>query len=330
MSGRVVHPVSNGGGVARASGLRRPRFSLDPVYQGALAASAGAVFLVVALIVYEVARGSALSMSTLGWGFLVQTDWDPVQNHYGVLPYVYGTVVSSLLALVLAVPLGVGSAVFLAELASRRVGSIVSFVMELLAAIPSIVYGIWGFFVLAPWLRTVLEPWLIANWGAIPLFQGTPFGIGMLNAGIVLAIMILPTIVSISREVLLATPRTLREASLALGATRVEAIGVAVDAAKPGILGAVILALGRALGETMAVTMVIGNTNRISASLIDPAATMSSVIANEFAEATSELDLSALIQIALVLFAVTILVNALARALVYFTTGGRRDVGAAA
>jgi phosphate transport system permease protein len=312
-----------------AAPVRVRRFSLDPFYKAALAAAATAVFLVVALIVYEVARGSSLSIRTIGWSFLVQSEWDPVANHYGVLPYVYGTLVSSVLALALAVPLGIGSAVFLAELASRRIGSAVSYVMELLAAIPSIVYGIWGFFVLAPWLRSALEPWLIAHAGFLPLFRGTPFGIGMLNAGIVLAIMILPTIVSISREVLLATPRTLREASLALGATKAEAIGVALDAAKPGILGAVVLALGRALGETMAVTMVIGNTNKISASLLDPAATMSSVIANEFAEATGDLYLSALIQIALVLFAVTIVVNALARALVWFTTGGRRDVGAA-
>jgi len=227
------------------------------------------------------------------------------------------------------VPLGIGSAIFLAELAKGRAAATVSFVMELLAAIPSIVYGIWGFFVLAPFLRTLLEPWLIANFGYLPLFRGQPFGIGMLNAGIVLAIMIVPTIVSISREVLLAIPRSLREASLALGATRAEAIGITLDAAKPGILGSIVLALGRALGETMAVTMVIGNTNRISASIIDPAATMASVIANEFTEATGALYLSALIQIALVLFAVTIVVNALARALVWLTTGGRRDISAA-
>jgi len=227
------------------------------------------------------------------------------------------------------VPLGLGSAVFLAELAKGRTAAIVSFVMELLAAIPSIVYGIWGFFVLAPFLRTTLEPWLIANFGYLPLFRGVPFGIGMLNAGIVLAIMIIPTIVSISREVLLAIPRSLREASLALGATRAEALGVTLDAAKPGILGSIVLALGRALGETMAVTMVIGNTNRISASLLDPSATMASVIANEFTEATGALYLSALIQIALVLFAVTIVVNALARSLVWLTTGGRRDVAGA-
>jgi phosphate transport system permease protein len=302
---------------------------VDGLYKGALAAAAAVVFLIVALIVIEITHGSLLSIRTLGWGFLVQTQWDPVADHYGALPYLYGTLVSSILALVLAVPLGIGSAVFLAELAKGRAAATVSFVMELLAAIPSIVYGIWGFFVLAPFLRTLLEPWLIANFGFLPLFRGTPFGIGMLNAGIVLAIMIVPTIVSISREVLLAIPRSLREASLALGATRAEAIGITLDAAKPGILGSVVLALGRALGETMAVTMVIGNTNRISASIIDPAATMASVIANEFTEATGTLYLSALIQIALVLFAVTIVVNALARGLVWLTTGGRRDISAA-
>jgi phosphate transport system permease protein len=305
-------------------------FSLDHVYRGLITAAAGVVFLVVALIVYEVVRGALPSIRTIGWGFLVRTDWDPVANRFGALPYVYGTLVSSFLALLLAVPVGIGSAVFLAELAGRRLSAIASFVMELLAAIPSIVFGIWGLFVLAPFLRTTLEPWLIQNFGYLPLFRGYPFGIGMLNAGIVLSIMILPTIVSISREVLLATPRTLREASLALGATRAESIGVTLDAARPGILGAVILALGRALGETMAVTMVIGNTNRISLSLLDPGATMASIIANEFTEATTDLYLSALIQIALVLFVVTLLVNALARGLVYWTTGGRRDVAGAA
>ena len=308
---------------------RRRGPTVDGVYKGALAAAAAVVFLIVALIVIEITHGSLLSIRTLGWGFLVQTQWDPVADHYGALPYLYGTLVSSILALVLAVPLGIGSAVFLAELAKGKAAATVSFVMELLAAIPSIVYGIWGFFVLAPFLRTLLEPWLIANFGFLPLFRGAPFGIGMLNAGIVLAIMIVPTIVSISREVLLAIPRSLREASLALGATRAEAIGITLDAAKPGILGSIVLALGRALGETMAVTMVIGNTNRISASIIDPAATMASVIANEFTEATGALYLSALIQIALVLFAVTIVVNALARGLVWLTTGGRRDISAA-
>jgi len=309
----------------RGRGLRA-----DDLYRGLLMGAAGVVFFIVLLIAFEAAHGAALSMKSIGWGFLLGTEWDPVADHYGALPYVIGTLATSALALFLAMPLGIGSAVYLAELSSRRLGEVVSFVMELLAAIPSIVFGIWGFFILAPFLRTAVEPWIIQNFGFIPLFRGVPFGIGILNAGIILAIMIVPTIVSISREVLLATPRSLREASLALGATQAESIAVALDAAKPGILGAVILALGRALGETMAVTMVIGNTNRIPTSILDPGATMASVIANEFTEATSPLYISALVQIALVLFGVTIIVNAVARLLVYWATGGRRDVSGAA
>jgi phosphate transport system permease protein len=305
--------------------LQSRRFPADGIYRGLLLAAATSVFLVVALIVFEAARGAGLSIRTFGLGFLTDTDWDPVANRYGALPYIYGTIVTSAIALILAIPIGIGSAVYLAELAHRRIGSAISFVMELLAAIPSIVYGIWGFFVLAPWLRTTLEPWLIQHFGFLPLFRGAPFGIGILNAGIILAIMIVPTIISISREVLLATPQSLREASLALGATRAEAIGVTLGAARPGILGSIILALGRALGETMAVTMVIGNTNRITGSILDPGATMASVIANEFTEATETLYISALIEIALVLFAVTIVVNAIARVLVHWATGGKRE-----
>ena len=316
----------------RAGALKAHRGFLraDDLYRGLLTGAAGVVFLIVLLIAYESATGAALSMKSLGWRFLIGTEWDPVADHYGALPYVIGTLTTSMVALLLATPLGIGSAVFLAELSTRRMGETVSFVMELLAAIPSIVYGVWGFFVLAPFLRTTIEPWLIQHVGFLPLFRGVPFGIGILNASIILAIMIVPTVVSISREVLLVTPRSLREASLALGATRTESIMVALDAAKPGILGAVILALGRALGETMAVTMVIGNTNRIPHSLLDPGASMASVIANEFTEATSPLYISALIQIALVLFGVTIIVNALARLLVFWTTGGRRDASGAA
>jgi phosphate transport system permease protein len=323
----------------QAMGVPRParprastrRWALaDDAYRGLLSVFALFVFVVAALIVYESARGSALSIRTFGWRFLGSTQWDPVAGKFGALPYVYGTSVSSAIAMVLAVPLGIGAAIFLAELAPRRVGDAVAFVVELLASIPSIVYGIWGLFVLAPFLRSAVEPWLIGHLGFLPFFQGFPFGIGMLNAGIVLAVMVLPTVVSISREILLATPRTLREAALALGSTRAEAIAVVVDAARPGILGAVILALGRALGETMAVTMVIGNTNRISASLLAPGATMASVIANEFTEATGELYLSALVEIALVLFVLTLLVNAMARVLVHWATGGRRDVAGAA
>jgi phosphate transport system permease protein len=246
-----------------------------------------------------------------------------VAERFGALPYVAGTLLSSLLALALALPPCLGAAVYMSELASPRFGDAMAFFTELLAAVPSIVFGLWGLFVLAPWLRVGIEPWLVAHLGFLPLFRGFPFGIGMLNAVVVLAVMIAPTIISISREVLLATPATLREAALALGATRSEAIGVALVAARPGIVGAVILALGRALGETMAVTMVIGNTNVMSWSLLAPGATMSSVIANEFAEATGKLHASALIEIALVLFTLTVLVNALARLLVYWATGRR-------
>lgn len=307
--------------------LRSSRpITFDAVYRGVLFAAATCVFLVVALIVYETAKGAEMSIRAFGWSFLTSTEWDPVAGRFGALPYIYGTLVTSAIALLLAIPIGIGSAIFLAELAHRHLGSVVSFVMELLAAIPSIVYGIWGFFVLAPFLRVYIEPWLIQNFGYLPLFSGAPFGIGILNAGIILAIMVIPTIISISREVLIATPRSFREASLALGATRSEAIGVVLDAARPGILGSIILALGRALGETMAVTMVIGNTNRITGSILSPGATMASIIANEFTEATEALYLSALIEIALVLFAITIVVNALARILVRWTTGGRREI----
>jgi phosphate transport system permease protein len=302
----------------------------DTAYHRLLQALALTVFVVVALIAWETVQGALPALRAYGWRFLVSTQWDPVKERFGAVPYLYGTAMSSALALLLAIPLGLGTAVYLVELAPRRLGSIVAFVVELLASIPSIVYGLWGLFVLAPTLRSVFEPWLIKHLGFLPLFQGFPFGIGMLNAGIVLAVMVVPTIVSISREILLSMPRALREAALALGATRAEAIAVTLDAARPGILGAVILALGRALGETMAVTMVIGNTNRVSLSLLAPSATMASVIANEFTEATSKLHLSALIEIALVLLAVTMLVNAVARVLVIWSTGGRRDVAGAA
>jgi len=302
----------------------------DGLYRGALGTLASVVLAVVALIVWESARGAIPSIQAFGLRFITTTTWDPVAEKFGALPYLYGTVVSSALALLLALPVGLGAAVWLSEVAPPRLGSPIAFLVELLASIPSIVFGIWGLFVLAPWLRRGVEPWLVHHLGFLPLFQGFPFGIGMLNAGIVLAIMILPTIVSISREVLLATPARLREAALALGSTRSEAIAVTVEAARPGILGAVILALGRALGETMAVTMVIGNTNRISASLLAPGATMSSVIANEFTEATGRLYLASLIEIALLLFVLTVIVNALARLLLRWAGGGNAHVARAA
>ena len=294
--------------------MKAARITADGLYRAALGGAAALVFVVVALIVFEAARGAGLSIRTFGFGFLTSTAWDPVSEKFGALPYIYGTVVSSALALILAVPLGIGSAVYLAEIAPRRVGAVVSFVIELLAAIPSIVYGVWGFFVLAPWLRTAIEPWLISHLGFLPLFRGYPFGIGMLNAAIVLSIMVLPTIVSISREVLLATPRSLREAALALGATPAEAIGVALGAARPGILGAVILALGRALGETMAVAMVLATTPTTTLNVIGTASppTIAANIALNYKEATPERQ-SLLIATGLVLFVVTFLVNFAAR-----------------
>jgi phosphate transport system permease protein len=324
--------ASTPGAAARPAGDARARGTAwaDRFCHGLLATLAALVLAIAALILYETARGSGPSIAAFGLRFLVGTEWDPVAEHFGALPYLFGTVVSSALALVIALPLSIGTAVFLAELAPPRVGEAVAFLVELLAAIPSIVYGIWGVFVLAPWLRSALEPWLIQHLGFLPLFQGFPFGIGMLNAGIVLAVMVSPTIISLSRQILLALPGSLREAALAMGATRAEAIGVMLDGARPGILGAAILGLGRALGETMAVTMVIGNTNRISASLLAPGATMASVIANEFTEATGRLYLSALTEIALVLFALTVVVNACARLLVYSATGARRDIAGAA
>jgi phosphate transport system permease protein len=308
----------------------KKRFPADALYAGLVGSAAACVLAVAGLILFETLQGSVPALRGIGLRFLLGSDWDPVAERFGALPYIYGTLVTSGFALLLALPAGLASAVYLSEIAGHRLGTAISFVMELLAAIPSIVYGVWGFFLLAPVLRQYLEPWLIAHLGFLPLFRGFPFGIGILNAGIVLAIMIVPTIISISREVLLATPRSLREAAFALGATKAEAIAVAVDAARPGILGATILALGRALGETMAVTMVIGNTNQITGSLLSPGATMASVIANEFTEATGKLYLSALIEIALVLFVVTFIVNALARGLVHWATGARREAAAAA
>jgi len=313
----VVTPWS----AAAPRGARRAVVRADDLYRALLRSLGFLVLAVIALIVWECVRGAGPAMHAFGPRFLVGTEWDPIADHYGALPYLYGTLVTSLLAMLMAVPVGVGAAAFLAELAPPLVGGVVSFVIELLASIPSIVYGIWGAFVLAPWLRVVVEPWLIAHLGFLPLFQGFPFGLGILNAGIVLAIMVVPTVTAVSREILQTMPRALPEAALALGATRAEALAVTLDAARPGILGAVILALGRALGETMAVTMVIGNTNRITASLLSPGATMASVIANEFTEATGKLYLSALIEIALVLFALTILLNVAARWLVWRTAG---------
>jgi len=278
---------------------------------------------IVGLIVFELVDQSWQSIHTFGWGFFTGTDWDPVAGEFGALPFIYGTVVSSLVALVIAVPLAVGTAVFTTEMCPKPLRGPISFLTELLAAIPSVVYGLWAIFVLAPINRTYIEPFLKKYFHWTGLFSGPPFGIGMLAAGIILAIMIVPIISSITREVLVAVPQNQREAALALGATRWEMIRMSVlRNARAGIVGAVILGLGRALGETMAVTMVIGNTPQIAKSLFAPAYTMASVMANEFTEATDNLYLSALVHIALGLFLVTIVVNALARLLVWTVTRG--------
>jgi len=296
----------------------------DYIFSGAMWFSGLSLLIIVGLIVFELVLQSRLSIHAFGWGFFKGTNWDPVSGDFGALPFIYGTLVSSLVALVIAIPLSVGVAVFITEMCPKPLRGVISFLTELLAAIPSVVYGLWAIFVLAPLLRAHVQPWLAEYFGWTTVFSGPPLGIGMLAAGIILAIMIVPIIASISREVLTAVPQQQREAVLALGATRWEMIRVGVlRNARTGIVGAIILGLGRALGETMTVTMVIGNTPQIAKSLFAPGYTMASVIANEFTEATGDLYLSALIEIGLGLFLVTIVVNILAGLLVWSVTRGQ-------
>jgi phosphate transport system permease protein len=270
--------------------------------------------------------GAALpALREFGLSFVASSEWDPVQGRFGALPFIAGTVISSLLALLIAVPLAVGLAIFLTELAPRWLAAPVAFATELLAAIPSVVYGLWGIFVMVPWLRErVQRPVADALGDRIGLFAGPAYGSSVLAGGVILAIMVVPFVSAVSREVLAAVPRAQREAALALGATRWEMTWqVALPFAAPGIIGAIILGLGRALGETMAITMVIGNRPEVPGSLFEPAYTMASVLANEFAEASGDLYLAALMEIALLLFGITILVNSLARFLVW-RVGRRR------
>jgi len=272
-------------------------------------------------IAYQLWRNSSLSRHAFGWSFLTKQIWDPVAENFGALPFVFGTLVSSAIALIISVPLGVGVAIFLSELAPRKVSDVCSFLIELLAAIPSVVYGLIGVFVLVPVMREHIQPFLIKTLGFLPLFRGPAYGVGMLTAGIVLAIMIVPFITTISREIFMSVPAPLKESAMALGATHWEVVRLAVlPYARSGIAGSVFLALGRALGETMAVTMVIGNRPEIAASLLAPGYTMAAVLANEFTEATSDLYVHTLIQIGLVLFAITILVNAIGRLILYKMT----------
>jgi phosphate transport system permease protein len=296
----------------------------DRVFQSAMTACGLAVLGVLVLIVYELISGSSLSWHAFGFKFFGASDWDPVNVLFGALPFIFGTLVSSLLALIIAVPLSVGVAVFTTEMCPKPLRGPLSFFVELLAAIPSVIYGLWAFFVLVPLLSGYVEPFLAKTLGWTGLVSGPPLGMGILAAGIILAIMIIPIISSITREVLMVVPQHQREGVLALGATRWEMIRVGVlRNARAGIVGGIILGLGRALGETIAVTMVIGNTPEIAKSLFAPGYTMASVLANQFSEATGDVYLSALVEIGLALFAVTIIVNALAQLLVWTVTRGQ-------
>jgi phosphate transport system permease protein len=275
--------------------------------------AAASILLVTTLLVFELYINSNLSRAKFGWSFLTTSTWDPVADQFGALPFIYGTAVTSCLALLIGIPLGVGAAIFLAELAPPKISDALTFLIELLAAVPSVIYGLLGIFVLVPILRLV-EPYLRAALGWTPLFSGPFYGVSLFSAGVVLSVMIIPFIISISREVILAVPGDQREGALALGATSWETVwDVVVPYAKKGIIGSIFLALARSLGETMAVTMVIGNDPKIKASLFAPGYSIAAVIANEFTEATGKLYTSALIELGLVLFALTIVINGLAR-----------------
>ncbi|HEU4641472.1 MAG TPA: phosphate ABC transporter permease subunit PstC [Gemmatimonadaceae bacterium] len=297
----------------------------DRVYHAAITFFAACVPLLVALLAWEIAAAGWPTFRHAGLSFLTSSEWDPVNARFGAAPAIYGTLVSSAIALLIATPLALGISVYLSEFAPRWLRQPLGFLVDLLAAIPSVVYGLWGIFVLVPVLRSPVMPFLrdTLGLGHTPLFSGPAYGPSMLAAGVILAIMVLPYISSVAREVLLAVPRSQREAALALGATRWEAIwGAVLPYARSGIVGGVILGLGRALGETMAVTMVIGNRQEIAASLFAPGYTMASLIANEFSEASSDAHLSALMAVGFTLFVITIVVNAIARWLVWRVSRG--------
>ncbi|HYE14218.1 MAG TPA: phosphate ABC transporter permease subunit PstC [Pyrinomonadaceae bacterium] len=329
----AASPTAGHGARSRAWDWRRalsPTGNLgDAIFRGLLSCCALLIVAVVVAMFVEIGSNARLSIDEFGLSFLTGRDWDPIRGEFGALPFVYGTVVSSLLGLLIAVPFSLGVAVFLVEQAPRRLARPIAFMVELLAAIPSVVYGLWGIFVLAPFMREHVGPPLQKWLGWLPLFQGTVTGVGLLTGGVILAIMVTPIITAVVRDVLAAVPVSQREAALALGATKWETTRVVLANGGPGIAGAVILGLGRAVGETMAVTMVIGNRPEISASLFEPSYTIASVIANEFTEATGDLYLSALVELGLVLFLVTFVINGAARLLVWSVTRGTSGVGRA-
>ena len=289
---------------------------------------AATVVLVTILLVFELWHGSVLPRHKFGFHFFATSTWDPNEGDFGALPFIYGTLVTAFVSLALAVPLGIGAAIFLAELAPQKISDTLQFFIDLLAAVPSVIYGLLGVFIIVPLMREYIQPFLKSTMGFLPLFQGPAYGVGFFTAGIVLAIMVIPYIVSVSREVLLSVPRDQREAALALGSTRWESTWkVVVPFARTGIMGSIFLALARALGETMAVTMVIGNTPTISASLFSPGYSIAAVIANEFSEATGDLYLQSLIELGLVLFILTFVLNGLARLLIVLTAQRGSEMG---
>jgi phosphate transport system permease protein len=288
----------------------------DSLFRAATGLFAVLIIVIVAAIGVELWRQSRLSIHQFGWQFWLTDTWDPVSGQFGARPFIWGTLYSSVLALLIATPVALGIAIYISEIAPSRLQRPLVFLTELLAAIPSIVYGLWGIFVLVPWVRSIqiaTPAWLRAT----PFFSGAPYGVGMLSAALILAIMVIPYTSSVAREVLRAVPQAQREGAYALGATRWEAIRMALFYARTGILGAVLLGFGRALGETMAVTMVIGNTPQVSLSLFAPQHTMAAVLANEFTEAASALYLNSLIEIGLVLFVITLIINAGSRAFIW-------------
>ena len=310
--------------------MTRPSLTLrgtdrsDRIYRGILTGLALALPALILIILGVLFVGALPALKRFGPSFLWTSTWDPVAEIYGAAPMIFGTIASSILALVIAVPLALSVAIFLTEFSPRWLRQPVAFVIELLAAIPSVVYGTWGIFVLIPFLRNNVVPPLKAVLGWTPFFQGVFYGNSLLAGGIILAIMIVPYIAAVSREVLLAVPSSQREAALAMGATRWEAVRSAVlPYGRAGLIGGVILGLGRALGETMAVTMLIGNRHDIGFSVFQPAYTMAAAIANEFSEATTHLYLSALFEVGLILFVLTVVVNAIARFLIWRVARGR-------
>ena len=313
-SGQVVMPAE---AVARTKTLDRLRLG-DTVFRHLTRIAAIGVLLLLSGVIISLIDGSIPALKTFGFGFLISSSWNPVTDHYGALPAIYGTILTSFIAMLIAVPVGLMIAFFLTELCPQWARRPIGIAIELLAGIPSIIYGIWGLFMFAPFLQETLQPFLIHTLGNVPgigsLFAGPPYGIGMLTAGLILAIMVLPFVTSISRDVFEAVPPVLKEAAYGLGCTTWEVMrNVVLPYARVGVIGGVMLGLGRALGETMAVTFVIGNAHRISASLLAPGTTISATIANEFTEAVGDLYTSALISLGLILFVITFIVLAVAR-----------------